>query len=306
MSGVPAGGRIVIVGSLNADLVVQTAAFPRPGETVSGGDLSTGAGGKGANQAVAAGRLGGTVSMVGAVGADAHGDLLRSAVAASGVDVSSVAVRDGVATGTALITVDARGENTIVVSPGANGTLAPADLDDSVLTGATVLGLCLEVPEPVVVDAAERARAAGLAVVLNPSPFRPEARELLPLVDVLLVNEGEAAALLGVPEDATADALREGFAAIGVTRAVVTRGADGCVVVDGGDEPVAVPAVRVDAVDTTGAGDAFMGALLLRLAEGDSLLEAARFAVGVGAFAASRAGAQASYPTPAELAAFLR
>ncbi|MFF2050614.1 ribokinase [Leifsonia sp. NPDC058194] len=306
MTGALDGGRIVVVGSLNADLVVQTAAFPKPGETVSGGDLSTGAGGKGANQAVAAGRLGGAVTLVGAVGADAHGDLLRSAVAGSGVDVSSVAVRDGVATGTALITVDARGENTIVVSPGANGTLTPADLGDAVLAGAAALGLCLEVPEPVVVDAAERARAAGLTVVLNPSPFRDGARGLLPLVDVLLVNEGEAAALLGVAEDATPEALRDGFAALGVIRAVVTRGADGCVVVDGSADPVAVPAVRVDAVDTTGAGDAFMGALLLRLAAGDALLDAARFAVGVGAFAASRAGAQASYPTPAELAAFLR
>lgn len=306
MSGAPAAGRIVVVGSLNADLVVQTAAFPKPGETVSGGDLSTGAGGKGANQAVAAGRLGGAVTLVGAVGADAHGELLRSAVADSGVDVSSVAVRDGAATGTALITVDAHGENTIVVSPGANGTLTPGDLDDAVLAGAAVLGLCLEVPEPVVVDAAQRARAAGLAVVLNPSPFRDSARELLPLVDVLLVNEGEAAALLGVAEDATPGALRDGLAALGVHRAVVTRGADGCVVVDGDSEPTAVPAVRVDAVDTTGAGDAFMGALLLRLADGDALLDAARFAVGVGAFAASRAGAQASYPTPAELAAFLR
>lgn len=306
MTGPAPAGRIVVVGSLNADLVVQTAAFPKPGETVSGGDLATGAGGKGANQAVAAGRLGGAVSMVGAVGADAHGDLLRSSVAASGVDVSSVAVRDGVATGTALITVDAHGENTIVVSPGANGTLAPADLGDAALAGAAVLGLCLEVPEPVVVDAAERARAAGLTVVLNPSPFHDGARDLLPLVDVLLVNDGEAAALLGVTEDAGAAELRSGLAALGVTRAVVTRGADGCVVVDGSGNPVAVPAVRVDAVDTTGAGDAFMGALLLRLADGDALLDAARFAVGVGAFAASRAGAQASYPTPAELAAFLR
>lgn len=309
-------GRIVVVGSLNADLVVQTEAFPRPGETVSGGDLSTGAGGKGANQAVAAGRLGGAVAMIGAVGADAHGDLLRSAVADSGVDVSAVAVRDGVATGTALITVDARGENTIVVSPGANGTLAPDDVPAAPFAGAAVLGLCLEVPEPVVREAARRARDAGATVVLNPSPFRPEARELLPLVDVLLVNEGEAAALLGVAPDAEPGALRDGLAALGVSRAVVTRGADGCVVVDrtgdgdgaggGAGVPVAVPAVRVDAVDTTGAGDAFMGALLLRLAAGDALLDAARFAVGVGAFAASRPGAQASYPTPAELAAFLR
>jgi ribokinase len=298
------GRRIVVVGSLNADLVVRTTSFPRPGETVTGGDLATGAGGKGANQAVAAGRLGGAVSLVGAVGADAHGDLLRSAVGGSGVDVGTVAVRDGVATGTALITVDAGGENTIVVSPGANGTLSPADLPDSAFAGAAVLGLCLEVPEAVVVDAARRARAAGLTVLLNPSPFAAGARDLIPLADVLLVNEGEASALLGVAVDATPEELRDGLAALGVTRAVVTRGADGCVVVDGGG-PVVVPAVRVEAVDTTGAGDAFMGALLLRLAGGDLLVDAARFAVGVGAFAASRAGAQSSYPSPASLAAFL-
>ncbi|WP_348789820.1 ribokinase [Leifsonia sp. NPDC080035] len=300
-------GRILVVGSLNADLVVRTERFPRAGETVSGGDLSIGAGGKGANQAVAAGRLGGDVSLVGAVGADANGELLRAAVSDAGVDIATVSVRDGVATGTALITVAADGENTIVVSAGANATLAPADLTDDALAGAAVLGLCLEVPVATVRDAAERGRAAGVTVLLNPSPFGPAARELAPLADVLLVNEGEAEALLGVVEGAVASdpsAVRDGFAALGVRRAVVTRGGDGCLVVDGDAEPAHIPAVRITPVDTTGAGDAFMGALLLRLADGDDLLAAARFAAGVGAFAASRPGAQASYPTAAELRAF--
>lgn len=301
-------GRILVVGSLNADLVVQTERFPRAGETVSGGDLSVGAGGKGANQAVAAGRLGGDVALVGAVGADANGELLRSAVAGSGVDTSTVSVRHGVATGTALITVAADGENTIVVSAGANATLAPADLADDALAGAAVLGLCLEVPEATVRDAAERARAAGVTVLLNPSPFGPAARELAPLADVLLVNEGEAEALLDLADGAVASdpaGVRAGFAALGVPRAVVTRGGDGCLVLDGPAEPAHLPAVRITPVDTTGAGDAFMGSLLLRLADGDDLLDAARFAAGVGAFAASRPGAQASYPTSEELRAFL-
>ena len=301
-------GRIVVVGSLNADLVVRTERFPRAGETVSGGDLRVGAGGKGANQAVAAGRLGGDVAIVGAVGADANGELLRSAVAGAGVDTSHVSVRDGVATGTALITVAADGENTIVVSAGANGSLAPEDLPDDVFAGAAVLGLCLEVPTVTVRAAAEHARAAGATVVLNPSPFGAAARELAPVADVMLVNEGEAEALLGLPEgavDTDPTAVRDGFAALGIARAVVTRGADGCLIVDGDAPPAHVAAVRITAVDTTGAGDAFMGALLVRLADGDRLADAARFAVGVGGYAAAHAGAQASYPTADELASFL-
>ncbi|MFE4467673.1 ribokinase [Leifsonia sp. NPDC056824] len=301
-------GRIIVVGSLNADLVVRTDRFPRAGETVSGGDLLIGAGGKGANQAVAAGRIGGDVAMVGAVGADANGELLRSAVAAAGVDTSRVTVRDSVATGTALITVDADGENTIVVSAGANGTLVPDDLPDGVFDGAAVLGLCLEVPAATVRAAAERARAAGATVVLNPSPFGEAARDLVPLADVLLVNEGEAEALLGLAEGAVASdpaAVRDRLAALGIARAVVTRGADGCLIVDGDAAPAHVAAVRITAVDTTGAGDAFMGSLLVRLAEGDALVDAARFAVGVGGYAAAHPGAQASYPDPAQLATFL-
>ncbi|MBT1673717.1 ribokinase [Curtobacterium flaccumfaciens] len=281
---------IVVVGSLNADLVVRTARFPQPGETLQGSDLAILPGGKSANQAVAAGRLGGTVRMIGAVGDDGNGALLRDSVAAAGVDTTHVAVREGVATGTAVITVDAAGENTIVISAGANGTLTPDDVPTDVFAGAAVLGLCLEVSIDVVLAAARAAHAAGVTVLTNLSPFGAVPAELLELTDVLLVNEHEAAAL----------------GDHGVARSIVTRGGAGCVVHDGGAEPVPIDAVRVEPVDTTGCGDAFMGAVALRLAAGGTLVDAARFAVGVGAYAATKPGAQASYPTAAELEAFLR
>ncbi len=281
---------IVVVGSLNADLVVRTERFPKPGETLQGSDLAILPGGKSANQAVAAGRLGGTVRMIGAVGDDGNGTLLRESVASAHVDTTHVAVRQGVATGTAVITVDAAGENTIVISGGANATLTPEDLPATAFDGAGVLGLCLEVSIEVVLAAARAGRAAGATVLTNLSPFGAVPQELLDLTDVLLVNEHEAAEL----------------GDHGVARSIVTRGGAGCTVHDGDADPVDVGAVRVEPVDTTGCGDAFMGAMALRLDAGDSLLEAARFAVGVGAYAATKPGAQASYPTTSELESFLR
>ncbi|PZF55578.1 ribokinase [Curtobacterium sp. MCSS17_008] len=281
---------IVVVGSLNADLVVRTERFPKPGETLHGSDLAILPGGKSANQAVAAGRLGGTVRMIGAVGDDGNGTLLRESVVSAGVDTTHVAVRQGVATGTAVITVDAAGENTIVISGGANATLTPSDLPAAAFDGVGVLGLCLEVSIDVVLAAARAGRAAGATVLTNLSPFGAVPQELLDLTDVLLVNEHEAAAL----------------GDHGVARSIVTRGGAGCTVHDGDAAPVDVDAVRVEPVDTTGCGDAFMGAVALRLDAGDSLLEAARFAVGVGAYAATKPGAQASYPTLSELESFLR
>lgn len=280
MSGSSVPRRIVVVGSLNADLVVRTERFPDPGETVAGADLVVGPGGKGANQAVAAGRLGGDVAMVGAVGADAHGTLVRDAVAAAGVDVSRVAVRDEVSTGTAVITVDAAAENTIVVSPGANRTLTGADVAGGALDGASVLTMCLEIPLDTVLAAARSARAAGASVLLNLSPYGEVPAELLELTDVLVVNEHEAELLGAHP----------------VPRSIVTRGAQGCVVRDGATDratdPVTVPATRVTPVDSTGSGDAFLAAVAVRLAAGDDLAAAARYAVRAGAFAVTRPGAQ--------------
>ena len=301
------GPRIVVVGSLNADLVVRTARFPQPGETLTGSELAVIPGGKGANQAVAAGRLGGDVTMVGAVGDDANGSMLLESLSDAGVDVTRIARRDDTATGTAVITVDDAGENTIIVSPGANGTLAPERIGEawSALDGAGVVCLCLEVPLETVLEAAQRGAAAGAVVLLNLSPFGPVPEELLQATGVLLVNEHEAAELTGIDPEASgwaamASALRDR----GVRRAVVTTGAAGSVVIDEGADAVVVRSPKVTAVDTTGCGDAFMGALARRLAAGDTLVDAARFASAVGSFAATGAGAQASYPSEEQLGVF--
>lgn len=281
--------RIVIVGSLNADLVVQTERFPQPGETLPGGDLTILPGGKSANQVVAAARLGGEVHMVGAVGADGNGSLLLESLMQAGVDVSRVKVRADVPTGTAVILVDGVGENIIVVSPGANGTLAPGDMTTDAFDDAAILGLCLEIPMETVMRAASLAKDAGVTVMTNLSPYRDVPQELLDNTDILLVNEHEAARL----------------GDHGVARTIVTRGSSGVTVIDGDNASVNLPAVPVEAVDTTGCGDAFMGALARQLADGASLTDAARYATGVGAVAATRRGAQASYPTEAELEVFL-
>lgn len=307
----PPGGRpgpadlIVVVGSLNADLVVTTQRHPQPGETVQGGSLTVVPGGKSANQAVAAGRLGGHVRLIGAVGDDANGDLLRTAVAAAGVDIAGVDVRPGTATGTAVITVDAAGENTIVISPGANALVDAGQIVAGTFDGAAVLILCLEIPIDVVLAAARTAAAAGVTVITNLSPYQPVPPELLILTDVLLLNEHEAQHLLGTTGTGSSTDLRDGLAARHIQRAIVTRGARGCQVFDGTAAVVLVPSVDVTAVDTTGCGDAFTGALALRVAAGQDLVAAAEFAATVGAYAATRPGAQNSYPTVAELHHFL-
>lgn len=275
------GGRIVVVGSLNADLVVRTDRFPQPGETVAGADLVTGPGGKGANQAVAAARLGGDVTMVGAVGDDAHGRLVTGAVAGAGADVARVAVRDDTATGTAVITVDAAADNTIVVSPGANGTLTGADLPP--FDAGDVLTMSLEIPTGTVLAAARAARTAGATVLLNLSPYAEVPAELLELTDVLVVNEHEAGLLGEHP----------------VVRSVVTLGADGARVADDGTV-TRVAALHADPVDTTGSGDTFLAAVAVRLGAGEDLAAAARYAVRAGAFAVTLRGAQLPRITAAD------
>ncbi|AMM19510.1 ribokinase [Frondihabitans sp. PAMC 28766] len=308
-------GDIVIVGSLNTDLVVQTERFPQPGETLHGSPLVTSPGGKSSNQAAAAARLGGAVRLIGAVGDDDNGRMLIAAAQSAGVDTDAVALRPGTTTGTAVITVDARGENTIVISAGANGTLSPADVDQhrAVFDGAAVLGLCLEVDVETVLAAARAGHEAGLVVLTNLSPFADVPDELLELTDIVLLNQHEAALVLDGGDDSDShsddddmdhDALAAALAARGVHRFVVTHGSAGCTVFGEQAAPVTVASPRVTAVDTTGCGDAFMGALALRLAEGDDLVGAARYAVRVASFAATRAGAQSSYPTPTELGAF--
>ncbi|MEV6035719.1 ribokinase [Nonomuraea sp. NPDC052116] len=286
---------IVVVGSANADLVVQVDRHPAPGETVLGSELAVHPGGKGANQAVAAARLGARVALLGRVGADGHGRLLRESMERDGVDLGHLH-DTAAASGIAMIAVGPQGDNSIIVAPGANARLTEGDVLDAapLLRSAPVVSLQLEIPLPAVLAAARLARRA----VLNLSPAVPVPDELLALCDPLVVNEHEAALLLGAPGEPDRQA-RE-LLARGPRSVVITLGADGAVVAESGAVH-AVPSPRVVAVDTTGAGDAFTGALAWRLAAGDPLARAAAFAARVGAAAVRRAGAQDSYPTMAEV-----
>jgi ribokinase len=297
----PAGPAVAVVGSLNLDLVVRVPELPGPGETVVGGDLFRNPGGKGANQAVAAARLGRRVAMVGCVGDDEAGRHLLAAIDADGVDGSRVRVVDGVPSGTALITVSEDGENQIVVSPGANARLTPGDVADAeaVLRAAAVTLLQLEVPLETVAAAAH---TAGGRVVLNPAPVQALPADLLGRVDVLVPNRVELARLAGGPVPDTVEAATGLAGRLAARAVVVTLGADGALVVADG-RAAHVPAVPVRPVDTTAAGDAFCGGLADALAGGADLREAARRAARVAAAACLRRGAQASLPTPADLAA---
>ncbi|GAA3290701.1 ribokinase [Arthrobacter citreus] len=293
-------GKVVVVGSLNADLTVRTDRFPSPGETLNGSELVIVPGGKSANQAAAAAILGADVRLFGAVGADGHGDLLLKAATEAGVDASGVLRRSDTATGTAMIVVDAAGENTIIVSPGANGTVTGAELPADLFDDAAVLCLSLEVPLEAVTAAAQAGHDAGATVLLNLSPYREVPAKLLALTDVLLVNAHEAAQVTGLADPAADwEAVIAAFARLGVHRAIITLGGDGAVVLDGtasgADRVVAAAPTRVTAVDTTGCGDAFTAATAARLAAGDPLPAAAEFAARAGAMAATLPGAQSSY-----------
>ncbi|MPV88884.1 ribokinase, partial [Georgenia ruanii] len=300
-----------VVGSLNADLVVRTERLPRPGETVEGGPLRVTSGGKSANQAAAAALMGAAVRLVGAVGDDANGAIVLDQLAAAGVRLDAVARRSGVPTGTAVVCVDASAENLIIVSPGANGTTTTEDVARArdAIAGSRALGLAFEVADAVVLAAARVAREESVTTVLNPSPYRRPSAELLGLVDVLVVNEHELADMLGRSprETSWAECGREVVDRFGVADVVVTLGAEGAVVLRTGSPHAAVEeiaATPVEAVDTTGCGDAFTGALLAGLASGLDLVRAARIASLVGAYAATGEGAQASYPRPADLVSF--
>ena len=294
---------VVIVGSLNADLFVEVDSLPAPGETVRGSDLVVRPGGKGANQAAAAALLGAEVTLVGAVGADEHGRLLVEAADTAGVVTSRIRWLDS-ATGTAMITVDDAGENTIVISPGANARLSPAEATRGIPETTAVVGLCLEIPAETVAAAVVRAREVGAAVVLNLSPYRPVALEVVAGVDVLLVNEIELEQLVGTFGELTEASSR--LCDLGVRRAVVTLGGKGAAILDTSERSsrrIASPAV--DVVDTTGCGDAFTGGLIAQLAAGADLAAAVETAVRVGAYAATGKGAQPSYPTAEQLASRL-
>ena len=303
--------RITVVGSLNTDLVIRAPHLPAIGETVSGGEFATFPGGKGANQAVAAARLGARVAMVGCVGGDDFGRRLAGGLIADGVDVAHVRVDAASASGTALITVDPHGQNTIVVAPGANWRLTPEDVARAatLIADSAILLLQLEVPIGAVLAASRIARDHGVRVVLDPAPApaEPLPGELYRLVDVLNPNEGEAEALsaAAVPDAPAAGAAAEELLRRGTRAVVMKLGARGAYVHDGTRSEV-VPGIRVDAVDTTAAGDAFAGALAVALAEGKALIGAVYFANAAAALSVTRRGAQPSMPFRAEVEAFAR
>ncbi|MEV0915208.1 ribokinase [Streptomyces sp. NPDC049967] len=295
---------LLVVGSANADLVVGVDRRPAAGETVLGSDLAVHPGGKGANQAVAAARLGARTALLARVGDDAHGRLLLESQRSAGVDTTGVLV-GGAPTGVALITVDPTGDNSIVVSPGANARLTPADIRAaaSLLSAAQVVSVQLEIPLETVVETA-RVLPAGTRLVLNPSPPAPLPAEVLAACDPLVVNEHEARSILGQDAGTTPESWARALTALGPRSVVITLGAGGALAADTRTgECVRVPSPEVDAVDTTGAGDAFTAALAWRLGLGEALPVATALAVRVGAAAVTRQGAQASFPTAEEIGA---
>lgn len=299
---------IVIVGSLNMDLVIRAQRMPRPGETLAGRSFTTVPGGKGANQAVAAARLGAAVAMVGCVGADAYGDRLRDALLAEAIDCQALIALDHVSTGVASIMVDDHSQNAILIVAGANGELAPQVLEryDALLQSARIVICQLEVPEPTVRYALARARKLGKTVILNPAPaVAPLPADWYPLIDYLIPNESEAQALTGLTVDSPEAARRVAGAlrASGARNVIVTLGERG-VVHAGAEGCEHWPAPVVKALDSTAAGDTFVGGLAAALAAGRSEADAIRFAQVAAALSVTREGAQPSIPTLREVEDF--
>lgn len=287
--------KVLVVGSINMDLVVRVPHSPRPGETVLGGDFETFPGGKGANQAVAASRMGGEVTMVGRVGSDNFGDTLIQGLVEDNIRTTYVIKDTGTPTGIAMIAVAANGENMIVVASGANYKVSEEDVTNArdIMRDTDLLLLQLECPMEAVVAAIDLAKAYDIPVVLNPAPAQPLSQALLANVDILTPNETELMMLAG--EDTVDKAVKK-VLSWGTKNLIVTLGANGArVITEGVDRHI--PAHEITAVDTTAAGDAFNGALAVAYAEGKSLLEAVDYGMAAGALAATQRGAQPSLPT---------
>lgn len=321
---------ILVVGSLNADLVVRAPRFPQPGETISGEDLQVIPGGKGANQAVAAARHGAQVSMLGRVGNDSFGDFLLDNLKENNVDISRIR-RDDASTGTAIIVVDSNGQNNIVLSAGANGKVSVADVENASFADHKLLLLQLEIPTPTALAATRRAREHGLSVILNPAPAKELPDELISLVDYLIPNETELNLLTGIEVNdiPSAELAAKSLLARGVKHVIVTLGSMGALIVDKYTS-IQVDTYKVDVVDTTAAGDAFIGGFAYKLLESTSsavapwrqllanlqehtltgtrapiLQKAVRYACACGALATTKFGAQPSLPTKTEVERFM-
>ncbi len=294
--------KIVVIGSLNMDLVVKAARAPKRGETVMGEEIHFIPGGKGANQAVGLARLGAETTMIGAVGSDAFGEELKRALQKDGVNISNVKVLTSEATGVASILL-AEGDNSIVVVPGANAQCLPEDLDrcEETLAEADLVLLQLEIPLMTVEYAVKLARKHGKTVMLNPAPAQSLSQELLSKVDYLTPNRSELALLTGMSEESTIAKGIERLLEVGVSCCVTTLGAEGVAFREKGGSLVKVLGHKVPVVDTTGAGDAFNAGLAFALAQKKSILEATEFAVQVSALAVTKFGAQGGMPTLAEV-----
>jgi ribokinase len=302
-------GRVFVAGSINMDVVATADRHPRIGETVAGHQVLYFPGGKGANQAVAAAKLGAAVTLIGQLGKDAFGDELKTFLAAQGIDLGPVRQTGNAHTGTAIITV-ADADNTIVIVPGANALVGPADVEALLLAKGDIAVSQFEIPLPAIAAFFKRARAAGATTILNPAPAIEFDRELLGLVDILILNESELGLLAGTELRDTDD--DQHF--IGAARAVqarrdtvvcVTLGKRGVLaLVDG--EPLVIPGRVVGAVDTTGAGDCFVGAVAAQLAAGDAIRDALEYANAAASISVQRMGAAPSMPTAAEVMEVLR
>ena len=301
---------IVVVGSLNMDVVAIAPHIPVPGETLIGSRYFTDSGGKGANQAYAAAKLGGRAEMLGRVGTDEFGREMRESLAHIGCGVEGILSVPG-ASGVALIMVAETGQNSIIVVPGANDAYSPSDVDADLaaVSGAEVVMLQLEIPLPSVLAAAKAAKKRGATVILDPAPapLSPLSSELLGLIDILTPNETEASILAGLPpgriDAAEAAGIAHKLQAMGSHTVIMKLGDQGCLVVER-DRTTPIPAPKVTAVDTTAAGDVFNAGLAVGLSEGLSLVEACRFAVSASALSVTRIGAQAGTPSRAEVDAF--
>ena len=298
---------VVVIGSLNMDLVTRAPRLPKGGETLIGHSFATVSGGKGANQAVAAARLGARVAMVGCVGNDDYGVQLREALLAEQIDCQAVSTVED-SSGVALIVVDDNSQNAIVIVAGANGAMTPAVIDrfDAVLQAADVIICQLEIPDATVGHAIKRARALGKTVILNPAPAsRPLPADWFAAIDYLIPNESEASALSGLPVDSlqSAESAANQLIAMGAGKVIITLGAQGSLFANGkGFEHF--PAPKVQAVDTTAAGDTFVGGFAAALASGKSEAEAIRYGQVAAALSVTRAGAQPSIPTMSDVQAF--
>jgi len=296
---------ILVVGSLNADLVVRTPRFPHPGETTSGGDLQVIPGGKGANQAVAAARHGASVSMLGRVGEDKFGNFLLENLKSNNVD-SRLVQRDDSSTGTAIIVVNSNGQNIIVLSAGANGKVNDADVNKVSFSDYKLLLLQLEIPTPTVLSAAQRAHESGLRVILNPAPAKELPNELISLADFLIPNETELSLLTGlsVNDMNSTEQAAQALLAAGAKNVIVTLGSKGALIVT--DSQVThIETYKVNVVDTTAAGDAFIGGFATALLQDKSLEQAVRYGCACGALATTKLGAQPSLPTKEEVEKFI-